>query len=137
MKKMLSLVAFIAFGLALSVQSASDEPANATGSSPATVQAAASAAAPQAAPADTAKSKLLVLTLEELKQYNGQNGKPAYIAINRDIYDVTDVAAWKGGKHHGVVAGTDGTEKLMKVSPHKTSVLKKLKVVGKLVVSGN
>ena len=47
------------------------------------------------------------LTQEELKQYDGKNGRKAYVAIDGTIYDVTDVDAWKNGEHHGNVAGKD------------------------------
>lgn len=70
-------------------------------------------------------------TLDELKNFNGQNGQPAYVAVNGTVYDVTNVSAWQGGKHHGVTAGTDATAAIAH-SPHKESVLGKLKVVGKL-----
>ena len=49
------------------------------------------------------------------------------------IYDVTDVPAWKGGVHNGHQAGADLTKEIKGMSPHGTSVLKKLKVVGRLV----
>ena len=69
------------------------------------------------------------ITLEELKEYNGENGKPAYVAIDGIVYDVTDVEPWEGGKHHGNVAGKD-LSKAISQSPHKHSVLAKLTEVG-------
>ncbi len=32
-------------------------------------------------------------TREELKKYDGQNGNPAYVAINNRVYDVTHIPA--------------------------------------------
>ncbi len=46
-------------------------------------------------------------TREELAKFNGQNGQPAYVAISGTVYDVSNKAAWKGGKHHGNEAGQD------------------------------
>ena len=70
-------------------------------------------------------------TLSELKQYNGKNGNPAYIAVSGIVYDVTNAAQWSGGAHHGYSAGQDLTQAI-KQSPHGASVLKNLPVVGKL-----
>jgi predicted heme/steroid binding protein len=72
-------------------------------------------------------------TLEELAQYNGQNGAKAYIAVNGKVYDVTRIGAWEGGVHNGVVAGTDASE-VINQAPHGTSVLKNLRVVGTLII---
>ncbi|WP_295745535.1 cytochrome b5 domain-containing protein [uncultured Limosilactobacillus sp.] len=69
---------------------------------------------------------------EELAQFNGQNGQPAYVAVDGTVYDVSGKAAWQGGKHHGNLAGRDLTDVLWKKSPHKDSVLTGLPVVGKL-----
>ncbi len=33
-------------------------------------------------------------TLEELKQFNGQNGQPAYVAVDGVVYDVSNVGPW-------------------------------------------
>jgi predicted heme/steroid binding protein len=71
-------------------------------------------------------------TLEELETYDGQNGNPAYVAIDGIVYDVSDVDAWKNGKHkNGLTAGADLTSKLGD-SPHGAKVLEDLPVVGTL-----
>ncbi|MDT8715142.1 cytochrome B5 [Clostridium sp. 19966] len=71
-------------------------------------------------------------TAEELKKYNGENGNPAYVAVNGIVYDVTNARKWKNGKHeNGVVAGVDLTNSIGQ-SPHGASVLKDLPVVGTL-----
>lgn len=71
-------------------------------------------------------------TKQELAKYNGQNGQPAYVAVNGTVYDVSGKEAWQGGKHHGNLAGNDLTAALSK-SPHGDKVLTGLPVVGKLV----
>ena len=48
-------------------------------------------------------------TLSELAQYNGTMGKPAYVAVNGVIYDLSNVPPWKGGTHFGLTAGKDLT----------------------------
>ena len=72
----------------------------------------------------------MVLTLEELSQYDGTNGNPAYIAVDGVIYDVTNVSAWRNGQHNGFAAGQDLTEEIKNVSPHGVSKLNGITVVG-------
>jgi len=69
------------------------------------------------------------LTLEELKTYNGKDGKPAYIAFEGKIYDVTNHPRWATGTHNGNLAGSDLTEAI-KAAPHGTSKINTLKEVG-------
>ncbi|WP_367296215.1 cytochrome b5 domain-containing protein [Levilactobacillus yonginensis] len=71
-----------------------------------------------------------VFNAEELAKYNGQNGQPAYVAIDQTVYDVSDKAAWAGGKHHGNLAGQELTQIIDGQSPHGRRVLKDLPVVG-------
>ena len=69
----------------------------------------------------------------ELAKFNGQDGQPAYVAVDGVVYDVTDRPAWAGGKHHGTLAGRELTTVIDTKSPHGRRVLKKLKVVGQYV----
>ncbi len=71
-------------------------------------------------------------TLEELATYDGQNGNPAYIAIDGTVYDVTDVPQWINGMHNGYTAGKDLTEQ-MQAAPHGFSKLSGLTAVGTLI----
>jgi len=72
------------------------------------------------------------LTLEQLKKYDGQNGNPAYVAVDGTIYDVTNAKGWNNGKHkNGISAGKDLTKEINS-APHGKSVLENLTVVGKL-----
>lgn len=90
------------------------------------------APAPTENAASASPSAQLELTAEELAAYNGQNGQPAYIAVDGVIYDVTNVPQWKNGGHNGFSAGKDLTNEIKTVSPHGVSKLKGLPVVGKL-----
>jgi len=69
-------------------------------------------------------------TLEELKQYDGKNGKPAYIAYKGKVYDVTDNYLWLDGDHQGQhAAGKDLTED-MASAPHSEENLERVKLIG-------
>jgi predicted heme/steroid binding protein len=48
-------------------------------------------------------------TLEELSQYDGSNGKPAYVAVEGIVYDVSNEGSWAGGTNLGLTAGKDYT----------------------------
>ncbi len=81
---------------------------------------------------ESASEDGLVLTLEELSQYNGKDGNPAYVAVDGVIYDVTDVPQWNRGSHNGQVAGNDLSDEIANLSPHGKKVLEKLPVVGRI-----
>lgn len=85
------------------------------------------AATNAAAAADAQK----VFTAEELAKYDGQNGNPAYVAVDGTVYDVSSIPQWSNGSHAGgmLKAGMDQSEAI-KQSPHGKSVLQKLPVVG-------
>jgi predicted heme/steroid binding protein len=71
------------------------------------------------------------MTLATLATYNGKSGQPAYIAFEGTVFDVSSIANWKSGSHHGVKAGTDITD-VFASSPHSKSILKLAVVIGKL-----
>ena len=73
------------------------------------------------------------MTVSELAKFDGRDGKPAYIAYQGKVYDVSDSAFWMGGDHLGAhQAGKDLTAE-MDMAPHGPENLDKAKLVGKLV----
>ncbi len=77
-------------------------------------------------------SEVKYFTLDELKEFDGKDGKPAYVAVNGIVYDVTDVKAWAGGTHNSNQAGNDLTDAILNKSPHGTRVLDSLEKVGEI-----
>jgi predicted heme/steroid binding protein len=48
-------------------------------------------------------------TLQDLAHYDGSDGRPAYVAVNGDVYDMSMIPGWAGGTHFGLTAGKDYT----------------------------
>ena len=72
----------------------------------------------------------------ELRQYNGERGRPAYIACQGIVYDVTNAPNWRGGMHRDLhYSGLDLTRSLHK-APHSESVFQRVPAVGRLVADG-
>jgi len=71
-------------------------------------------------------------TLEDLKQFDGQDGHPAYVAYEGTVYDVSESSMWDDGDHMGThSAGEDLTE-AHDDAPHDVHVTD-FPVVGTLV----
>jgi predicted heme/steroid binding protein/uncharacterized membrane protein len=71
-------------------------------------------------------------TLDELKQFDGKEGRPAYFACEGVVYDATNSKLWRKGTHVRVhEAGMDLTADLEK-APHGLDSVLRLQVVGTL-----
>jgi predicted heme/steroid binding protein len=69
-------------------------------------------------------------TAKKLASCNGENGRPAYVAYDGKVYDVSSSFLWKDGNHQAFhTAGTDLTPTL-KDAPHGAELLEKFPVVG-------
>jgi predicted heme/steroid binding protein len=76
------------------------------------------------------------LTEEQLLEFDGKDGRPAYVAVNGVIYDVTQSRLWRGGEHdpsHGKACAGQNLTALLEESPHGDKHLKHFPVVGTLV----
>lgn len=72
------------------------------------------------------------MTLEKLKQYNGQNKQKAYVAYKGKVYDVTGSHLWKNGIHKKIhKAGLDLTD-AMENAPHTEEVFAGFTIVDTL-----
>jgi predicted heme/steroid binding protein len=71
---------------------------------------------------DSALAEERTFTERELQQFDGTRGKPAYIAYEGVVYDVSASSLWRGGLHKDLhYAGTDLTRTLRK-APHTAEV---------------
>jgi len=64
-----------------------------------------------------------------LAGFDGKGGRPAYVAYEDRVYDLTGLNLWKNGMHMKHLAGSDLTDALPK-APHGEEKLKPLRVVG-------
>ncbi len=72
------------------------------------------------------------MTLAELAEHDGRDGRRAYIAVSGTVYDVTDSPHWENGLHPpDHQAGQDLTEELLQ-APHVRAVIERFPVVGTL-----
>jgi predicted heme/steroid binding protein len=106
---------------------ATEQPATATSGKNTT----ANTPVPTSQPTTAPKSDVKTFNSAELAKYDGQNGNPAYIAVDGNVYDVTNSKEWRGGSHKGNPAGLDYTSEFAK--QHNASTLAGLKIVGKYV----
>ena len=74
-----------------------------------------------------------VFSPEELSEFNGKGGKPAYVAVDGIVYDVSGKAAWAVGNHFaGLQAGNDLSEVFASCHRGMSYLLEQLPVVGRL-----
>ena len=71
-------------------------------------------------------------TREQLAQFDGKEGRPAYLAYRGQVYDLTNSFLWMKGRHQALhEAGRDLTEALEE-APHGTDLLERVPVIGTL-----
>ncbi|MDI6801250.1 MAG: cytochrome b5 domain-containing protein [Thermodesulfovibrionales bacterium] len=75
------------------------------------------------------------ITMEELAQFDGKEGRPAYVAYKGSIYDMTNSRFWKDGSHaRKHLAGSDLTDAL-KQSPHGEDKVTAMPLIGSIIQS--
>jgi predicted heme/steroid binding protein len=76
-------------------------------------------------------------TLEELAEFDGEEGRPAYVAVDGVVYDVTASSAWSRGMHSqcglGASAGRDLSDVISQAPSSMRALLQRMPVMGSLV----
>ena len=81
---------------------------------------------------DSAFQRQKEFTLEELSTYDGASGRPAYVAVNGSVYDISKEATWGGGTHFGLFAGRNLSAQFMGCHKGMLETLNKIPKVGVL-----
>lgn len=75
---------------------------------------------------------LRAFTRDDLADYDGTDGKPAYVAYNGKVYDVTNGPTWVNGEHSQHSAGMDLSPD-MEDAPHGEEALDDMPLVGEFI----
>ena len=82
---------------------------------------------------NVADDELREFTLEELAQYDGIDGRDAYVAVDGFVYDMTNSSYWIEGSHQGRVQAGQDLSVEINSSPHGKSILSRVPRIGILV----
>ncbi len=72
------------------------------------------------------------ITPEELAKNDGKEGRPAYVAHDGKVYDVTNSRLWKDGQHMRSHPAGANLSLELQAAPHGTVVLERMELVGEL-----
>lgn len=77
-----------------------------------------------------------VFTVEDLAQFDGKDGRPAYVAVDGVVYDLAGSSTWPEGDHTpcdlDAMAGKDLSETIEKAPARMRTYLQRFPVVGKM-----
>ena len=69
-------------------------------------------------------------TAEELSSFNGKEGRPIYIALQGEVYDVTKSSLWAKGLHMNRHSAAKDLAGEISAAPHGPEVLKRYPQIG-------
>ena len=72
-------------------------------------------------------------TRKELEEYNGQNGKPVYVAYKGRVFDLSSSPLWETGRHEDEHDAGHDLTKHIDEAPHDESYLEDFDQVGELI----
>lgn len=91
---------------------------------------------PQTSGPSTTAATEIEFTLDELAEFDGLEGRPAYVAVDGIVYDVSDSARWRQGSHSpcnlGASAGRDLSDVIEQAPANMRALLGRMPVVGSL-----
>ena len=71
-----------------------------------------------------------IFTESDLKNFNGRDGRPAYVVYGDDVYDVSKSNLWAEGTHMGVHQAGGNLSNSLANAPHDEEKLHKYPIVG-------
>ena len=69
---------------------------------------------------------------EDLKQFDGSNGKPLYVVFKGKVYDLTTSPLWLQGTHMGMHNKNDDLTEAIKTAPHTEDNVFRFPYVGEI-----
>jgi arsenite oxidase small subunit len=69
---------------------------------------------------------------EDLKQFDGSNGKPLYVVFKGKVYDLTTSPLWLQGTHMGLHNKNDDLTEAIKTAPHTEDNVFRFPYVGEI-----
>lgn len=76
-------------------------------------------------------------TAADLATFDGKDGRPAYVAVDGVVYDVSESRSWSEGQHTrcnlGAMAGRDLSAEIQQAPANMRALLERMPVVGQLV----
>ncbi len=76
-----------------------------------------------------------VFSLKELEQFDGKDGRPAYVGLDGKVYDLTGSSFWEDGAHESCpdgFAGQDLTDLMDEAPPDHRAEMEGFPIVGTL-----
>jgi arsenite oxidase small subunit len=73
-----------------------------------------------------------IFTLDELRKYNGKDGKPLYLIFKGKVYNLSESKLWANGEHMGMHVFDEKLEETIQQAPHAEEVLSRFQIIGEV-----
>ena len=73
------------------------------------------------------------ISSEDLKQFDGSNGKPLFVVFKGKVYDLSTSQLWLQGSHMGIHTRNDDLAEAIKTAPHGEDNVFRFPLVGELL----